>query len=326
MHLNCRLQSHLPKLAWLAILEKGNPAIQLLHGEGVETGQHFAFEGAWASDFGTGDFDRCPTVVGSGVVLRESQAIFCSPSHTLSRLHVFQQGQMMYVSNSFVFCMTAAGRRLQRDYVLYFRDFQSIVRGLRKYRSRIPLDNGVMQLLYMDNLVVNSDLRTEQIQKPSVPPFSNYEEYCAYLVNTVKQIAENAASSSRTITYAPISTISSGYDSPACAVLAREIGSTTAVTFPRARGEANDSGSEIGKRLGYSIIEIDRLAYQKRTDYPEAEFVAVGTAGDGGDIIFLLWKNCYRKSCWFPALPVMVSGIGMAGRTGSWFEGIQVVR
>ena len=143
-----------------------------------------------------------------------------------------------------------------------------------------------MHLLYMDNLVVHSDLRTEQVRKPSVPAFSSYEEYCAYIAKTMKQISENAASSSRTIKYPPISTISSGYDSPACAVLARGIGSTTALTFPHARGEADDSGSEIGKRLGYSIVEIDRLAYQQRTDYPEAEFVAVGTAGDGGDFIF----------------------------------------
>ena len=47
MHLDCIRDSQLPKLAWLAILEKDNPAIQLLHGEWVETSQQFAFEGAW---------------------------------------------------------------------------------------------------------------------------------------------------------------------------------------------------------------------------------------------------------------------------------------
>ena len=286
MHLDCVRDSQLPKLAWLAILEKDRSAIQLLHGEWVETSQHFAFEGAWASDFSAGDFDRCDTVVGSGIVLRDTRAIFCSPSHTLSRLHVIQQGPMMYVSNSFVFCMAGAGRRLQHDYALYFRDFQSIVRGLRKYRTRIPLDEGEMQLVYMDNLVVGSDLQTEQVAKPSSPIFSNYDEYVAYMTKTMQQISANAASSSRTIQYAPISTISSGYDSPACAVLARDIGSTTAITFPQAREEKDDSGSKIAKQLGYTIVEVDRLAYQHRTDFPEAEFVAVGTAGDGGDIIF----------------------------------------
>ena len=236
MHLDCVCDSQLPKLAWLAVLEKDSPAIRVVHGEWVETSQHFAFEGAWASNFAAVDFDRCETVAGSGIVVRENHATFCSPSHTLSRLHVIQHGPMMYVSNSFVFCLTAAGRRLQSDYALYFRDFQSIVRGLRKYRTRIPLDEGVMHLLYMDNLVVGSDLRTEQVQKPSVTAFSSYEEYSAYMAMTMKQISENAASSSRTIKYEPISTISSGYDSPACAVLARGIGSTTAITFPQARG------------------------------------------------------------------------------------------
>ena len=202
----------------------------------------------------------------------------------------------MYVSNSFVFCMKAAGRRLRNDYSLYFRDFQSIVRGLGKHRIRIPLDKGVMKLWYVHNLLVRSDLQTERVSKPSAPAFSCYEEYYAYLEKSLAQIADNAASPARVITYDPLGTISSGYDSPACAVLARAIGCTRTMTFPEAReSDVSDSGSDIAKLLGYSTIEVDRLEYQRRTNFPEAEFVAAGTAADAGDVIFASLQDLVPK-------------------------------
>ena len=265
----------LPKLAWVAILQKGCPDIRVVHGEWVETGDSFVFEGAWASDFAATDFDCCETVVGSGMVLRNGRAVFCSGSHVMFRLHILQQRDEMFISNSFVYCLTVAGHRLKRDYALYFRDFQSIVRGLQKYRTQIPFDQGRIRLLYVDNLAVGPDLNMEYLRKPHAPDFSCFDEYRGYLEDVLGKIGENASSRLRTITYTPISTISSGYDSAACAVLARGIGSTTAITFPQARGsEESDSGAEIGRQLGYSIIAVDRLAYQTKEHYPEAEFIA----------------------------------------------------
>ena len=296
MHLDCVCDPHLPKLAWLAILKQGSQAIKVLHGEWVETSPHFVFEGAWASDFEATDFDCCETVVGSGMVLRDGRAVFCSGSHVMFRLHILQQGHEMFISNSFVYCLTAAGHRLKSDYALYFRDFQSIVRGLKKYRTQVPLDNGRMRLLYVDNFAVGSDLKIVYVRKPGAPEFSGYEEYRGYLEETLRQIRENSASPSRKITYAPISTISSGYDSAACAVLARGIGCTTAITFPQARGsEESDSGAEVGRQLGYSIVAVDRLAYQNKENYPEAEFIAGGTAGDSGDFVFASLEDLLPK-------------------------------
>ena len=51
MHLDCVCDPQLPKLAWLAVLEKEVPAIRLIHGDWVETGEQFAFEGAWGRTF-----------------------------------------------------------------------------------------------------------------------------------------------------------------------------------------------------------------------------------------------------------------------------------
>ena len=297
MHLDCVCDPELPKLAWLAILKQDTPVVTVFHGEWVEVSPQFVFEGAWASDFAAVDFDRCATVVGSGMVLRDGQAVFCSPSHTLARLNVLRQGHTLFISNSFVFCMTAAGRRLRNDYSLYGRDFQSIVRGLGKQRTQIPLDQGVMTVLYVHNLVVRSDLHTEYVSKPSAPAFSCYEEYYAYLGKSVGRIADNAASPARVIKYDPLGTISSGYDSPACAVLAKGIGCTRAITFPEARDNGvRDSGSDIANLLGYSTIEVDRMEYQRMTNFPEAEFVAAGTAADAGDVIFASLQDLVPKT------------------------------
>ena len=287
MHLDCVCDPQLPKLAWLAILNQDSPVIKVFHGEWVEANAQFVFEGAWASDFAAVDFDRCETVVGSGIVLRNGKAVFCSGSHVMFRLHILRQGDKMFISNSFVYCLTAAGLRLKNNYALYFRDFQSIVRGLQKYRTQIPLDEGRIRLLYVDNLVVGPDLHMKFVPKPSAPKFSCYEGYRRYLEEMLRKIRENSASPPRKITYEPISTISSGYDSAACSVLARGIGCTTAITFAQARGsDESDSGAEIGRQLGYSMVAADRLGYQNQKHYPEAEFIAGGTAGDAGDFVF----------------------------------------
>jgi hypothetical protein len=79
--------------------------------------------------------------------------------------------------------------------------------------------------------------------------------------------------------YAPLATISSGYDSPAVARLASEAGCKEAITFGSARPgyeEEDDSGRDIAAILGLEVREFDRLQYRSMETYPEAEFLAYG--------------------------------------------------
>jgi hypothetical protein len=70
-------------------------------------------------------------------------------------------------------------------------------------------------------------------------------------------------------------TISTGYDSPAAAVLARAVGCTEAVTFRRSRakadGDRDDSGAGIAEIIGLRVTAYDRLGYIGQTGFPEAE-------------------------------------------------------
>jgi hypothetical protein len=109
-----------------------------------------------------------------------------------------------------------------------------------------------------------------------------------FLQDSIKGLYGNATASSRKMLYQPLATISSGYDSPASAVLAQEIGCTHAVTFIQARPEfstTEDSGKKIGEILGLRVAEYDRDTYVHGDNFPEAEFLALGTAGE--DVVMM---------------------------------------
>jgi hypothetical protein len=85
--------------------------------------------------------------------------------------------------------------------------------------------------------------------------------------------------------YPMVIALSRGYDSPAVATIAARHGCREALTFresrpPRFASDPNDSGEEIGRRLGMAVELFDRTAYMRRDDLPEAEFVATGYTGE----------------------------------------------
>ena len=297
MYLKFTCDPDLPKLAWLAILEKNISAIRVVHGAWVETGDDFFFEGAWSSEFGKRGFDSDIFLAGSGAKLKGDTIVFCPPSHTLARINMARRNNLLYISNSFAFCLSASGGGLKKNYPLYFRDFQSIIRGLNRYTRRIRLDTGHIDLFYVDNIAIHNNLDLNPSARRSPPAFSTYSEYYTLLSETLKNLKNNALSNDRNIRYNDvISTISSGYDSTACAALAKQIGCKDAITFVTARDNKSiDSGYDSAHCLGFSVIEADRLEYKKMTTCPEAEFIATGTASDGGDLIFAPFEEVLRQ-------------------------------
>ena len=92
--------------------------------------------------------------------------------------------------------------------------------------------------------------------------------------------------------------MSSGYDSPATAVLAKWCGATSAVTFVSGRanfGPQSDSGSTIARHLDLAVETFDRLMYRDRADFPEAEFLATGAGGE--DVVMCAFEEAFRNSC-----------------------------
>jgi hypothetical protein len=146
--------------------------------------------------------------------------------------------------------------------------------------------------VYHRNILVDEALRISSIPKPNPPQFPDYDSYTRFLTSEVVSVSANAGDHGRQSRYEPLATISSGYDSPACVILARSAGCRETVTFTRARrdyGHQEDSGKRIADTLGLAVTEYDSAGYLSQSSLREIEFVASGVGGD--DVIFTAFED-----------------------------------
>jgi hypothetical protein len=299
----------LPRLAWCARVRRGDSVARVVHGAEVETSQHWFAEGVWNAPFAEGGILEATMLLGSGGRADATRLSFAASSHPMDRLQYLRLPDELLVSNSLAFLLTQASDEPDPEYPFYDRDIISFVDGLSAAVRRLPTRRGrVVELLYCANLTVDRDLNITEQRRVQSRSFSDYADYVAYLAAELVALARNAQDPARArLRFEPLATISTGYDSPACAVLARSIGCTRAVTMGAARAEYGggaDSGVEIGRRLGLTVTEYDRAAYLRRGDFVEAEFLAVGTGGE--DVVM---------SAFEPELPGTLLVTGFLGDT-----------
>lgn len=309
LHFDFVERPRLPKLAWCVRLSEGSERVEVLHGPWVETSPRGFVEGAWQGPFEAGELDRSPLLLGSGGRLVDGALVVASATHTLERLHSLRSGQHLAVSNSLAFLLAATGEECDLQYPFYDLDLLSFVEGASGARRSIPTRSNLrIRLHYCTNLVIDARLQVRELEKPQFDGgFESFAEYRAFLLRVGGSLTDNAAAEARTIKYRSLATVSSGYDSPACAVLAKALGADRALTFGEARatfGEETDSGVRIGERLGLEVVEFERSAYLKRSDLPEVEFLAVGTGGE--DVVM---------SALEPSLPRSILFTGFLGDT-----------
>lgn len=277
----------LPKMAWGAIVEKETLNVTVYHGSNVEAQEDFFVEGAWESDFIEGRFDQANFFNGSGGRKKQKSFkktfMFVTSSHTLDRLHTIRLPQKLIVSNSMPFSLHLANTKLDPRYMDYEKDLNSILKGISLYTDWIPLKGDKkLYLHYYCNLVVDKNLSIHKEKKPAMVPFENYAHYRSLLSQTLKQFVQNAQDSLRRVSYGMVTTISKGYDSAASAVIAKEAGCDTALTFNLPVQYAEDCGVEIAQQLGYSsIIVKDASDYLSNDQLKETEFVSTGELGSG---------------------------------------------
>jgi hypothetical protein len=287
-----KLEDDLPRLAWSARVNLRDRSVVVRRGPWVETGPHFVVEGAWGGAFSAASFAEAPVFTGTGVISNADGLRFVSPTHTLQPLFTLRYSNELHCSNSLAFLLVAAGTTLQRSYRFYYYDFLSIIDGLRDYVRTVPTATTRVGVHYHCNLLLRPDGRLDQETKHNPPPFPDFAAYRAFLQDQVCRVAANATDSGRRLRYPLLTTISSGYDSPACAVLAQGAGCEGAITFTKARSdfaEREDSGRGVADHLGMKVIELDPDAYHSRTDMPEAEFIAAGQSG--GDVVFTVAES-----------------------------------
>ncbi len=294
---------HLPRLVWYAVMSGSPVEIDVYHGEGVETFTDFFVEGAWNGDFSKGDFYKATFFMGSGgQILKDGvwhKVVIATPTHALERLYSIQDDTALHLSNSLPFILHMTGLRLDPGYLDYERDFNSLLKGLRRYERYLPLyGNRAVRLHYYCNIIIDESLALTEEDKSSPGPFADYEDYHDKLTRAIGQLIKNASSPERKIQYGLVTNISKGYDSAACAALARDFGCDTAVSFNRPGHYAWDNGAEIAKKLGYKTIILKSAdEYKTNTRLVEAEFVSSGELGS--DIIFSAFEQEYAGNIVF---------------------------
>jgi hypothetical protein len=280
-----------PKLAWTARLQAGTDTVRLLHGPMVEVADDWAAEAVWAGDFPAGDFDRTEHVYGSGVRCRGDKLVFVGSGTGMDFLWWCRRGAVYHVANSLPILLACADLSLRDDYRLYREDIATVESvGMEDYVRSIPVVGGTVSRVGYADLRWDGRALTECAKPETAPPFPDFEAYRAFLVGTARALGANASDPRRTWPAAPLVSISSGYDSPAAAIVAREAGCSQAVTIRGSRSlwRGSDSGKPIADRLGMACREYklrgsafrDELAFWAATgrvagfnfslfDYPE---------------------------------------------------------
>lgn len=275
------------RLGWCVRLAPSEAAT-VFHGRWVDTFSDGLVEGAWTGTFRELGFPEADIFLGSGVRNLGSAPLFATASHPYEPLYSVRDQDYLLVANSMAFLCAVGGFNPDVRYPHYMHDLSSFTHGLSRSSRSIPLKGGTPLRIHRCSLIrVLSDLDMKEEHRPPLPAVDSFDEYRGYLNDAATTIARNASAAGRGHRYSPLATISSGYDSPAAAVFAREAGATRAVTFGSARrvfGPESDAGDEIARRLGLEASQHSRLIYREREDFPEVDFLSAGTGGE--DVVF----------------------------------------
>jgi hypothetical protein len=271
----------LPPLAWAAEI-RANLDVSAICGAAVEIDERGLVAGAWSGDFGARDVAAAPTSIGTALRIGNREIVAHCGTAGSAPIFFSRQGSRLFAANTLAFALAAAGDRLDPTHPHYLSDFCTYFYGGDRYRHSVVTERGQLSTYYR-SMSVGPDRALKRAPLPEVPDFGDYATYRAYLREQTGLLFANAADASRRQRYVPISAVSSGYDSSAAAVIAREAGCREGLTFGESAeqpDEADDSGIEIGSLLGLAMTEYGTFSYKARTDLPEVEFIASSfTAG-----------------------------------------------
>lgn len=305
MRIAARTIAAWPKLAWVAQVVPDAQEVQVLHGPMVETGNDWIVEAVWAGEFASGDFDRTDLVFGTGIRVRGERVVFVSAGTTFDRLWYCRSGQGLVVANTLPGLLSVSGWSLRTDYPHYARDIKSITQGLDGRVRSLSTDAGEVTSVYFNNLVL-ADGRLCEVTKPdTAPEFTRYSDYRRFLSDVAAALGANMNSCARRHPVTPLASISSGYDSCAASVVARDAGCRRTVTITQSTSlwRGSDSGAAVAKALGMDCSEYARSA--PRYTFEEAVWAACAWPGilnwtlfDYPEPLCLFFTGCHGEKMW----------------------------
>lgn len=267
------LMDQWPPLAWLAVCRPDNSSVHVTHGSRVETGPDWFAEAVWDGDYEHGDFDRTDLVYGTGGRIRDDEIVFVSSATAVERLHSLAVDGRVLVSNSLACLLAAADTDIDPHYSRYFDDFESIIRGIEDYRRTMATSAGAVRLTYYKNLLWRDNRLSEIPKTNRKHDLATFHQYRDFLETSLCMIAENMRSDLRAYPYEMLATVSSGYDSPTVAAVARRGGLRQTLSFSSSRDGRPDSGAEIARRLDLEPLVVDSNVWRDEP-YSEVPFIA----------------------------------------------------
>ncbi|HYK81867.1 MAG TPA: hypothetical protein VEU55_01865 [Gemmatimonadales bacterium] len=281
----------LPRLAWLAVMNRDAGDLLVYHGSALECRDHWMVEGTWDGEFTLGGFHESEHFFGSGIRTAEGgDAVHFVPSSALvNGLYYCERRRELVVSNSLILLLAFTGARLDPDHD-YHAETYAFRQGAARYARDFPVSHREIKAFYQvyDLSLVASARGDDPLEFASVRPAPNVPSYVRYreLVDTaLRRLRANYTSPDRRAPLGAFATISSGYDSAAVAVLVKDLGVESYFTCRRSnthapqwisRRAAVDDGTPIARGLGLTATPLDTRGSQVTED--ELYFLAPGCA------------------------------------------------
>lgn len=289
----------LPKLAWSLSIESDGTAI-CRHGLGVESTQDRIFEGVWQGEFNPFKFEDAGVVFGSGAHFAADKVVLVPPTHMIEPIFLVidsRTGTGSF-SNSLVCALVCAG--VEDAPLFHISDRIAAINDDATWRGGYGYDPLLLTegpykvlALYM-HLFTLDDQGLRVAARGRDDSFSGYDGYVEMMQATMRALVANGTDSARQGSrFDPLVAISRGYDSPACAAIAKAAGCNHSVTLDLTLGDFNDNGASVAEEMGLECtvyphpldVALDtlHLSIPPHLQSDADEFLA--TQGLGDDVI-----------------------------------------
>jgi hypothetical protein len=241
-----------PHQAWLAKLQGGE--LECIAGAGVRRDSDWFFEGGWARVETPRSLSRSGIYLGSGAVWDGTVLSAIAPSHTTEAVYITTTPDAIFVSNSLPFVLAGAG--ITDFPITELREpMESIIKGLDHYSREIHATSRYRVYRFC-NAIIQCRQGEEPLELPQEADLSgidSFETYRDYLISVIQEASRTYGSTGISVY------LSSGYDSTACAALAKHIGGDRlAISVDMARTRVADAGTHVAQALGMRIATLSR--------------------------------------------------------------------
>ena len=213
------------KLGWLAVVNKAEKQINVVHGPSVECHTDWMVEGVWDDDFKKGAFHISENFFGSGIRVEDNNIYFVASSSRADRIFYCEDNEQYVFSNSLILILSYTGAQLDDNYD-YIEESTSICRGLNEYKKEYRILHHEIKCFYQifyENIKLNEKGISFQNRYKRIN-IDSYNQYYDIIMEVLQKLRANYESNARKYILSAYSTLSQGYDSTAVSCLVKNIG------------------------------------------------------------------------------------------------------